>query len=83
MTYGLDCELRAHLLKRKGPRHEGELHLPSIPAGLEAVLTPRVMMPCRMISNREREHADVLGSATARQAVRLLLAGLPAHRQVA
>jgi len=69
-TFGLDWELRVHILKRKGPRQEGELHLPSIPGGLDAVLTPRLMAPSRLIANRERERADVLGSATPRQAVR-------------
>lgn len=67
-TFGLDWELNVHILKRKGPRHEGLLHLPSIPGGLEAVLTPRLMKPSRLIANRER--ADVLGSSTPRQAVR-------------
>jgi protein ImuA len=67
-TFGLDWELNVHILKRKGPRHEGVLHLPSIPGGLEAVLTPRLMTPSRLIANRER--ADVLGSATPRQAAR-------------
>lgn len=67
-TFGLDWELNVHILKRKGPRHEGLLSLPSIPGGLEAVLTPRLMQPSRLIANRER--ADVLGSSTPRQAVR-------------
>lgn len=68
--FGLDWELRVHILKRKGPRHEGQLHLPSIPGGLESVLTPRLQTPSRLITHRERERADVLGSATPRQAVR-------------
>ena len=68
--FGPDWELRVHILKRKGPRHEGQLHLPSIPGGLESVLTPRLQTPSRLISHRERERADVLGSATPRQALR-------------
>lgn len=67
-NFGLDWELRVHLLKRKGPVHEGQLRLPSIPGGLESVLTPRLRAPSQLIVNRER--ADVLGSASPRQAVR-------------
>jgi len=66
--FGLDWELELNILKRKGPKHEGLLCLPSIPGGLESVLTPRLRAPSQLIANRER--ADVLGSATPRQAVR-------------
>ena len=69
-SFGLDWELHVRILKRKGPRHEGQLHLPSIPGGLESVLTPRLLTPSRLINHRKRERADVLGSATSRQAVR-------------
>lgn len=69
-TFGVDWELRVHILKRKGPAHEGELHLPSVPGGLEAVMTPRLRLPSRLIAHRERERADVMGSATPRQAIR-------------
>jgi len=69
-TFGIDWELRIHVLKRKGPAHEGELLLPSVPGGLEAVLTPRLRLPSRLIAHRERERADVVGSATPRQPVR-------------
>jgi len=68
VTFGLDWELEVNVFKRKGPKHEGFLRLPSIPGGLEAVLTPRLLTPSRLIANRER--ADVLGSSTPRQAVR-------------
>lgn len=67
--FGLDWELRLHILKRKGPAHEGDLLLPSVPGGLEAVMTPRLRLPSRLISHRERER-DALGSATPRQPVR-------------
>lgn len=66
--FGLDWELRLRLIKRKGPVHEGFIHLPSIPGGLESVLTPRLRAPSKLIANRER--ADVLVSATPRQALR-------------
>jgi len=65
-TFGLDWELRVHILKRKGPAHEGELRLPSVPGGLETVMTPRLRHPSRLIANRERER-DALGSASTRQ----------------
>ena len=67
-TFGLDWELRVTILKRKGPRLESALALPSVPGGLESVLTPRLRAPSQLIANRER--ADVLGSAAPRQAVR-------------
>ncbi len=35
---GAGWELRVRLLKRRGPAHEGELCLPSLPGGLEAAL---------------------------------------------
>ncbi len=66
--FGLDWELRVRILKRRGPNHAGQLTLPSIPGGLESVLTPRLRAPSQLIANRER--ADVLGSAAPRQAVR-------------
>lgn len=64
-TFGLDWELNVHILKRKGPRHESLLHLPSIPGGLERILTPRLMKPSRILANRE-ERTGVLGGATSR-----------------
>ena len=67
-SFDLDWELQVNILKRKGPRLEGALRLPSIPGGLESVLTPRLRAPSQLIANRER--ADVLGSAAPRQAVR-------------
>jgi len=66
VSFGVDWELQLHILKRKGPAHEGELHLPSVPGGLEAVMTPRLRRPSDMIAHRERERADVVGSATPR-----------------
>ncbi|WP_049820978.1 translesion DNA synthesis-associated protein ImuA [Methylibium petroleiphilum] len=68
-TFGLDWELLVHVLKRKGPRHEGVIRLESVPGGLETVLTPRLKRPSRLISHRE-VRPDVLGSTPARQALR-------------
>lgn len=68
VRFGLDWELRIHLLKRKGPPHEGELTLPSVPGGLEAILTPRLRHPSRLIAARQsREHSHAVGSPSSRQ----------------
>jgi len=65
---GVDWELHVHLLKRKGPPHEGELRLPSIPGGLETVLTPRLRYPSRLIAARQcRELSHAVGSPSSRQ----------------
>lgn len=69
-TYALDWELRVHIMKRKGARHEGTIALPSIPGGLDAVLTPRLRTPSRLIADRREVAADVLGSTAPRQAGR-------------
>jgi protein ImuA len=52
-TFGVDWELQVHVLKRRGPAHDGVLHLPSIPGGLASVLTPRLRQPSRLLSTRE------------------------------
>lgn len=64
-SYGLDWELVVQVLKRKGPRHEGTLRLSSVPGGLDAVLTPRMKKPSRLIAERE-VRPDVLGSPASR-----------------
>jgi protein ImuA len=66
--FGVDWELRIHLHKRKGPPHEGELTLPSVPGGLEAILTPRLRHPSRLIAARQsRELSHAVGSPSSRQ----------------
>ncbi|MBB3197098.1 translesion DNA synthesis-associated protein ImuA [Roseateles terrae] len=50
----VDWQLRVTLIKRKGPAHEQPLVLPSIPGGLELVLTPRVMRPSGWVSEPDR-----------------------------
>jgi len=40
---GRDWCLHLHILKRRGPCHEGELALLALPAGLQQVLTPRML----------------------------------------
>ena len=68
-TFGLDWELKVNVFKRKGPKHDGQLRLPSIPGGLDRILTPRLLKPSRILADRE-ERAGVLGSSTPRQAAR-------------
>lgn len=73
---GVDWELHIHLLKRKGPPHEGELTLPSVPGGLDAILTPRLRQPSRLIAARKfqersqdlsREFTHAVGSPSSRR----------------
>ena len=52
-AFGLDWELQVHVLKRRGPLHDGTLRLDSIPGGLSAVLTPRLRQPSRLIASHE------------------------------
>jgi protein ImuA len=69
LRFGLDWELHVHLLKRKGPAHEGSVALSSIPGGLESILTPRLRTPSALIAARQgRETAHVVGSPAPRQA---------------
>ncbi|MEX1167259.1 MAG: translesion DNA synthesis-associated protein ImuA [Hydrogenophaga sp.] len=69
---GLDWELRVDVFKRKGPPLEETLRLPSVPAGLQNILTPRLRLPSALLPNvpvvpvrgvgisvREAEHALV------------------------
>jgi hypothetical protein len=57
-TFALDWEIQVHVLKRRGPTHEGLVRLRSVPGGLEAVLTPRLQMPSRLIATREGAPRD-------------------------
>jgi protein ImuA len=52
-TLGIDWELQVHLLKRKGPVHDGIVCLASIPGGLGAVLTPRLLRPSLLFASRD------------------------------
>lgn len=60
---GLDWELQLQILKRRGGAHDGVLSVPSIPGGLAAVLTPRLLQPSRLIERSERveRNADAVG----------------------
>lgn len=74
---GLDWELRVQVLKRKGPRHEGEIVLRSVPGGLDAILTPRLLQPSVLIAARKAADArelhevpHVVGSPAPRRPAR-------------
>lgn len=58
-TFGLDWEILVHVLKRRGPTHEGMVRLRSVPGGLESVLTPRLQAPSRLIAAREIAPRDL------------------------
>lgn len=60
VSFGLDWELRVHILKRRGASHEGVVRLPSVPGGLDRVLTPRLRKPSRFF--HPEVAADAVGS---------------------
>jgi protein ImuA len=51
-SVGIDWELQVQILKRRGPAIDGHIRLASIPGGLAAVLTPRMLLPSRLIAAR-------------------------------
>ena len=55
---GLDWELQVQVLKRRGSMHDGIVRLESIPGGLSAVLTPRLLQPSALIASRESFHVN-------------------------
>jgi len=59
-TFGVDWEVRVHVVKRRGPAHDGLIHLRSFPGGLDSVLTPRLLVPSELIAarapSRQRTH---------------------------
>jgi protein ImuA len=61
---GLDWELQLELFKRRGPSLDAPLRLPSIPGGLAAVLTPRLMKPSLL--TQRMESVDAVGSPASR-----------------
>jgi len=68
LRFCLDWELQVHLLKRKGPTHEGDILLPSIPGGLESIITPRLRKPSEIIAARERRDAQEVTHVVGRPA---------------
>lgn len=62
---GIDWQLQLQILKRRGAAHDGTLQLPSVPAGLASILTPRLRRPGALAPHREVA-ADVVGSTATR-----------------
>lgn len=56
---GAGWALSVDVVKRKGPPLAHTLHLPAVPAGLAAVLPPRLMNPGQTAVSREADHAVV------------------------
>lgn len=65
VTVGVDWELLVTVFKRRGPAHAGVLHLRSVPAGLEDILTPRLQRPSLLLKKPETTHVVVGRSAPA------------------
>ncbi|WP_291013008.1 translesion DNA synthesis-associated protein ImuA [Hydrogenophaga sp.] len=63
---GPDWALQLDVLKRKGPPLAATLHLPSVPAGLLAILTPRLQQPSAWLP---RQPEQVTAPAAAQAAV--------------
>jgi protein ImuA len=63
----LDWQLKVQVFKRRGTAHDGHVHLPSVPGGLAAVLTPRLLRPSTFIRSREATQ-HVVGSTAPRRA---------------
>lgn len=64
-TFAVDWELLVHVLKRRGPAHDGLIHLRSVPGGLDAILTPRLQAPSQLIASREGPGRPLPASAPA------------------
>lgn len=71
-SYTLDWELQVDVFKRRGPAHVAPLRLPSIPGGLEAVLTPRLLAPSRLFQVPEAADAAVGSPAAGQRSARQL-----------
>lgn len=60
VRFGVDWELHLRILKRRGPTHEGVLRLPSVPGGLEDILTPRLSSPSVLLEGRRARSATAI-----------------------
>ncbi len=72
-TFALDWEIQVHVLKRRGPSHDGLVRLRSVPGGLETILTPRLQQPSRLVASRDlpsREQPLPVGAPSASPVVR-------------
>jgi protein ImuA len=55
-TFSVDWEIQVRILKRRGPTHDSVIRLPSVPGGLDSVLTPRLLRPSQFIAVRIPSH---------------------------
>ncbi|MDZ7914355.1 MAG: translesion DNA synthesis-associated protein ImuA [Rhodococcus sp. (in: high G+C Gram-positive bacteria)] len=76
-TFGVDWEILVHVLKRRGPTHEGMVRLRSVPGGLDVVLTPRLQAPSRLIAARDTSSRDVARPVVQEAAVHALGGAAP------
>lgn len=70
LSFGLDWELRVRLLKRKGPTHDGEVAIQSMPGGLRSIMTPRLMRPSAQLPSWQSSEEDVVGSTAPERSPR-------------
>lgn len=78
VSVGFDWALKVQILKRRGPAHETPLTLPSIPGGLQHVLTSRTLRPSQLVSSKEAPshalgrpaHLDLAHAAASRAIAR-------------
>ncbi len=61
ITPGPDWQLQLHIIKRKGAMLYDTIVLPSIPATLASVLTPRLLHPSQLMAKTEATHVHALG----------------------
>lgn len=62
---GLDWELLVDVFKRKGPPLDATLRLPSVPAGLQRILTPRLRLPSALLASAPLPRDAVHGAGAA------------------
>ncbi|NDY93813.1 recombinase RecA [Ideonella livida] len=61
---GLDWALQVQVFKRRGPVHEDWVALPSVPGGLQAVITPRLRRPSLLLAARHQAAQPMPGPRT-------------------
>lgn len=70
LAFGIDWELRVRLVKRKGPTHDGDVVIQSMPGGLQSIMTPRLLRPSAQMPTWQSSRADVVGSVAPERSAR-------------
>jgi protein ImuA len=70
LSLGTDWELRVRLIKRKGPTHDSDVVLHSMPGGLQSIMTPRLMRPSAQLPTWQSSETDVVGSTAPERSSR-------------